>query len=304
MTAALQGDPRRVGRSPRRRRVVGAAIVLGGAAILLFQQWAHVGVLDPHVEMALRGGMVAALATALGTLPVLVSRSFSERARDASYGFGAGVMLAACAFSLLLPGLTAARDLGFGRGTSGLLVSAGLLTGALALLLLERWLPHDRFIARLNGSDDAARALKRTWLFIFAVTVHNLPEGLAIGVAHAGESPASAAALTTGIAIQDVPEGLVIALALMSAGYRRSVSVLMGAASGLVEPMAAVLGAALVGLSAQLLPWGLAFAAGAMLFVISHEIIPESHRHGHGGVATGALMLGFVLMMTLDTSFG
>jgi ZIP family zinc transporter len=111
-------------------------------------------------------------------------------------------------------------------------------------------------------------------------------------------------ALATGIAIQDVPEGLVVAVALLSAGYRRSFAVALGMASGLVEPIGAVFGAAIVGYSAALLPWGLGFAAGAMLFVISHEIIPESHRKGHEAFATAGLMVGFVLMMLLDTALG
>ena len=113
-----------------------------------------------------------------------------------------------------------------------------------------------------------------------------------------------ATALTTGIAIQDLPEGLVVAIALLAAGYGRLFSVGLGMASGLVEPIAAVVGAAAIGLSASLLPWGLGFAAGAMLFVISHEIIPESHRKGHEIYATCGLMLGFVLMMLLDTALG
>ncbi len=128
------------------------------------------------------------------------------------------------------------------------------------------------------------------------------PEGLAIGVAAAGTDAVGAQALATGIAIQDVPEGLVVALALSGVGYGRWTSAGLGVLSGLVEPIAAVFGAVLIGVSAGLLPWGLAIAAGAMLFVISHEIIPESHRKGHEAWATSGLVLGFVLMMLLDTA--
>ncbi|MNI31588.1 zinc transporter ZupT [compost metagenome] len=134
--------------------------------------------------------------------------------------------------------------------------------------------------------------------------MHNLPEGLAIGVGYAGGDPVAGTALATGIAIQDIPEGLVVAVALLAAGYTRTFAVALGMLSGLVEPLGAVLGAAIVGWSAMLLPWGLGFAAGAMLFVISHEIIPESHRKGHEVYATCGLMLGFVLMMLLDTALG
>jgi ZIP family zinc transporter len=140
------------------------------------------------------------------------------------------------------------------------------------------------------------------WLFVFAIALHNLPEGLAIGAGYAGNEGVRANALAIGIAIQDVPEGFVVAAALLAAGYGRAFSVALGVASGLVEPLGAVVGAAVIGHSALLLPWGLGFAAGAMLFVISHEIIPESHRKGHESFATAGLMLGFVLMMILDTA--
>ncbi len=168
---------------------------------------------------------------------------------------------------------------------------------------MERVLPHEHFIKGVEGGPSP-RTLRRTWLFVFAIALHNLPEGLAIGVAYGGASPLQAGTLTAGIAIQDVPEGLVVAMALLAAGYRRWLAVLLGMASGLVEPLGAVLGASVIGLSAGLLPWGLGFAAGAMLFVISHEIIPESHRKGHESWATGGLMIGFVLMMLLDTALG
>jgi ZIP family zinc transporter len=156
--------------------------------------------------------------------------------------------------------------------------------------------------ASLAVDIERATKLKRVWLFVMAIILHNFPEGLAIGVAFAGPDLVGARALAVGIAIQDIPEGLVVALALISAGYSKLMAVSVGALSGLVEPIAAVLGVALIGLSINLLPWGLAIAAGAMLFVISHEIIPESHRAGHENWATGGLIIGFVLMMLLDTA--
>ena len=136
------------------------------------------------------------------------------------------------------------------------------------------------------------------------MALHNLPEGLAIGVAYAGIDIEKANSLTTGISIQDVPEGLVVALALRGVGYGRLLAAGLGIASGMIEPVGAVLGAAVVTVSSVLLPWGLAFAAGAMLFVVSHEIIPESHRRGHERFATAGLSAGFVVMMFLDTSLG
>jgi ZIP family zinc transporter len=258
---------------------------------------------QPLVLLALRGGLAAALATALGTLPVLLSQRLSERTQDTLFGFGAGVMLAACSFSLIIPGIHAARAGGAGAWAAGATLGAAILLGALALLWMERLLPHEHFIKGVEGGQTS-RTLQRTWLFVFAIALHNLPEGLAIGVAYAGGDAMRASALATGIAIQDVPEGLVVAMALLAAGYKRSLAVGLGMASGLVEPVGAVLGAAVVSTSASLLPWGLGFAAGAMLFVISHEIIPESHRKGHEAWATGGLMVGFVIMMVLDTALG
>ncbi|RST56307.1 ZIP family metal transporter [Variovorax sp. MHTC-1] len=281
------------------RQFVGIAIVLAGVLVLGAQLWQSVAS-RPVVLQALTGGSVAALATALGTLPILFSQRLSERAQDTLFGFGAGVMLAASAFSLIIPGIAAARATGVDAWGAGGIVGSAILLGALALLVLDRVLPHEHFIKGVEGRN--AQVLRRTWLFVFAIALHNLPEGLAIGVGFAGGDALRGSALATGIAIQDVPEGLVVAVALLAAGYRRAFAVGLGMASGLVEPLGAVLGAAIVSGSAALLPWGLGFAAGAMLFVISHEIIPESHRKGHEAFATGGLMVGFVLMMLLDTA--
>ncbi len=286
---------------------IGLIISMGGVWALGHQFWVYAQN-HPAVQQALLGGSVAALATALGTVPVMLSQTMSQRTQDTLYGFGAGVMLAACAFSLILPGLDSVQSQGlFGGGgwAAGGVIGAAILFGAAALLGLDRLLPHEHFIKGREGPDlQLARTLRRTWLFVIAITLHNLPEGLAIGVGYVGNDGVRANALATGIAIQDVPEGLVVAMALLAAGYSRRFSVLLGMASGLVEPIGAVLGAVAVSSSVVLLPWGLGFAAGAMLFVISHEIIPESHRQGHETYATGGLMLGFVLMMVLDTALG
>lgn len=272
------------------------------ACLGLHQMWAYFAVHAPHVADALLGGMVAAGATAAGSVPVLFARTIAQKMQDSMFGFGAGVMLAASAFSLVAPGIAAAESQGAGPWGAGLTVGAAILLGAAVLLLMDRLLPHEHFIKGREGIE--AHRLRRTWLFVFAITLHNLPEGLAIGVGYAGNDPVRGTALAMGIAIQDIPEGLVVAVALIAAGYKRAFAVALGMLSGLVEPVGAVLGAAVVGWSAALLPWGLGFAAGAMLFVISHEIIPESHRKGHEVYATCGLMLGFVLMMLLDTALG
>ena len=255
---------------------------------------------DGAMKGALLGGMAAAGATSLGTVPLLLSRSYSQRFTDTLLGFGAGVMLAASSFSLILPALNVASGQGSGPwGASGL-VGLGILAGAGVLFLIDRLMPHEHFVKGVEGSRS--RAMKRAWLFVMAIMLHNFPEGLAIGVAFAGPDSVGARSLAAGISIQDLPEGMVVALALHSVGYSRRLSAGIAILSGLIEPVAAVLGVIVLGLSAALLPWGLAAAAGAMLFVISHEIIPESHRKGHEVFATCGLMIGFVLMMLLDTA--
>ena len=286
--------------APSWRRWLGMGIVLLGVGVVLFQAAQALTGTDPRMKGALLGGLFAACATALGTVPVLLSQRFSQRTYDSMLGFGAGVMLAASSFSLVIPALAAAKSQGAGSWGSGAIVGVGILLGAAFLLAIDRLVPHEHFVKGLEGPQ--ARSLKRVWLFVLAISLHNLPEGLAIGVAFAGSDPVGATALATGISIQDVPEGMVVALALRSVGYGRLMSAGLGVLSGLVEPVAAVFGAAVIGISASLLPWGLALAAGAMLFVISHEIIPESHRKGHEAYATGGLMLGFVVMMLLDTA--
>jgi len=299
----MNADDTLSGRSGwRMRRWLGVAIAVAGM-LVLGQQFMQFLAGNPRVEEAWHGGLVAALATALGTLPVVFSQRLSERVQDTLFGFGAGVMLAACSFSLIIPGIAAAQSAGAGAWGAGGIIGTSILLGGLALLVMERLLPHEHFIKGVEGGPSP-RTLRRTWLFVFAIALHNLPEGLAIGVAYAGADALRAGTLTAGIAIQDVPEGLVVAVALLAAGYKRWLAVGLGMASGLVEPLGAVLGATVIGISANLLPWGLGFAAGAMLFVISHEIIPESHRKGHEAWATGGLMIGFVIMMILDTALG
>ena len=247
--------------------------------------------LPANVRDAASGGALAALATALGALPIVLMRRITISAESGLLGFGAGVMLAASFFSLILPGFEIALERHAALGAIALMAT-GIIAGAGLLLLLDSALPH-------THHPGYERNVAAVWLFVFAIAVHNIPEGLAIGVA-AGEA-GSGDAVATGIALRNVPEGLIIAAALVAAGYTRHFAFAIAALSGLVEPIAAILGAALVSIAASLLPWGLAAAAGAMLFVVSHEIIPESHRRGHETLATTGLLVGFVVMMTLDT---
>ena len=249
------------------------------------------------MRRALRGGALCALATALGAMPVWVVKRLPQQLADGLLGFGAGVMLAATAFSLVLPGLEAAERAGYSAWRAAGLISAGVMVGALALLALDR--------STVEDPRDANRHLvpSRVMLFVLAIVLHNVPEGMAVGVA-AGGGLSGAEGLAMGISLQDVPEGLVVALILAGAGMARSKAVFIGALSGVAEPVAAVLSAWAVAFSAMLLPWGLAFAAGAMLIAVGHSVIPESNRHGHGTTASLGLAIGFCLMMALDTALG
>ena len=254
---------------------------------------------DPRMSAALAGGGAAALATALGTLPVLFSQKFSQRTHDCFLGFGAGVMLAATAFSLVSPALASARLQFSGPFTAGTLVGLSILAGAILISAVDRLVNVDS-IQSLGRTS--AVCTRHAWLFVIAVALHNLPEGLAIGVAYGGIDLEKANSLATGISIQDVPEGLVVSLALRSIGHSRFFSVALGIASGLIEPIAAMIGVAMVGTFASFLPIGLSLAAGAMLFVLCRDVIPRSQRGGNGNYASAALLIGFVMMTFLDTS--
>jgi ZIP family zinc transporter len=235
--------------------------------------------------------LVAGLATGAGALPVLFTRRISDRLLDVMLGFSAGVMLAATSFSLIVPAL----DLG------GPWVAVfGLILGALVLHLVDRFVPHFHPII---GAEGPPSKLSKVWLFVIAITIHNFPEGLAVGVSFGGGDVAAGLAIALAIGLQNMPEGLAVALPLLREQYSRSKSLGYATLTGLVEPVGGLLGVALVSVFQPILPWGLAFAAGAMLFVVSDEMIPESHRKGFAREATFGLIAGFVVMMFLDTLF-
>jgi len=211
-------------------------------------------------------------------------------------------MLAASAFSLLLPGIeagTAFFDNGF---LGGMIVILGMAIGVALMLGLDAFTPHEHLETGPcgPGHDRCSRA----WLFVFAIALHNFPEGMAIGVGYAQGDLSVGIPLTTAIALQDIPEGLAVAVTLRAAGFNARLSVLVAALTGLLEPIGALLGVSLAGGLMIAYPIGLGLAGGAMLFVVSHEVIPDTHRNGHQTLATIGLMLGFALMMVLDTTLG
>ncbi|MHB0982918.1 MAG: ZIP family metal transporter [Thiobacillus sp.] len=278
-------------------------LALALLAALLWVAWAQGGTrLDTPMGMALAGSGAAALATALGALPALFIRKISTRWEDVMLGFGAGVMAAAACFSLILPGVAAGTDILGSKLAGATIVAVGFVLGALFLLLADKALPHEHPGAGRQG--PGWMHLRRVWLMVFAIALHNFPEGMAIGVGFSDGDTAVGMPLAAAIALQDIPEGLVVAVALRTVAYAPWQAAAIAALTGLAEPLGAIVGIALTSGFAPLYPTGLGFAAGAMIWVVSHEIIPETHRKGHEQAATLGLIGGFVVMMMLDTALG
>ncbi|OSQ42451.1 ZIP family metal transporter [Marivita geojedonensis] len=254
------------------------------------------------LALGFTGSLVAGLMTAIGATPVLFGKTPSHAARDMSLGFAAGVMLSASFFSLIVPAIEAAtEEYGDGHIPASIAV-VSILAGMGLVAWLNETLPHEHFATGREGPDSFA--LRQIWLFVIAITIHNFPEGLAVGVGFGAHGLAGGMPLAIGIGLQNLPEGLAVAVALLGEGYNRSRAWSIAALTGLVEPIGGVIGAAAISYSEPFLPWGLAFAAGAMLYVISHEIIPETHRSGHQNKATLGLAVGLVLMLFLDVWLG
>lgn len=248
------------------------------------------------------GSLAAGSLTAIGALPVFFGGVPSRASRDLLLGFAAGVMLAASFFSLIIPALDAAEPRYDASAAPALIVCTAILLGMGAVALMNERLPHEHF--RTGREGPASDSLRRVWLFIIAITIHNFPEGLAVGVGFGSGGMSGGLPLAIGIGLQNAPEGLAVAVSLLGEGYSKARAWRIAALTGLVEPVGGVIGAGIVGLSEPLLPWGLAFAAGAMLYVISHEIIPETHRNGHQNKATAGLAVGLALMLFLDVWLG
>ncbi|NJK37562.1 MAG: ZIP family metal transporter [Oscillatoriales cyanobacterium RM2_1_1] len=255
----------------------------------------------PPFYLGLIGSTLAGLGTGLGALPVLFVNHITQRVQGALLGFGAGVMLAATSFSLIIPGLDAAM-VDNNTTVAGVIVVAGILLGGAFLWFSNQYFPHEHFIKGVEGQN--LRNLKRIWLFVTAITIHNFPEGLAVGVGFGGESIRNGVALSLGIGLQNIPEGFVVAIALLTEKYSKWIAFGIALLTGLVEPLGGLVGVGIVSVAQFILPWAMAFAAGAMLFVISDEIIPESHSLGQEKEATIGVMLGFVVMMFLDVTLG
>lgn len=246
------------------------------------------------ILQGLVGGLVIAVFNAAGALAVLVWRNPSQRFLDGALGFGAGVMLTAAYTSLILPGVE------YG-GIYPVLIGIGL--GGVFLRLADVWVPHMHVVKGREGVET--ERIRAVWLFILAITLHNAPEGLAVGVGFGSEDLANAVKLMLAIGLQNIPEGLAVAVSALNIGlgatYYASV---VGIRAGLVEIPMALVGAWAVQTAEPVLPYAMGFAAGAMIYVISNEIVPETHRKGHAKFATTGLMIGAMVMLWLDVSLG
>ena len=271
---------------------------------VLHELFVRIAGTDPIVQ-GLAGGVVIAFLNLIGALLILVWRNPSERSLDGALGFAAGVMLAASFTSLILPGI----EIG------GILpVMVGVVLGALVLDRADAWVPHVHvLITGRVRADEARDAHERSGishrrvasviLFIVAITLHNMPEGLAVGVGFGSGNLSNAIPLMLAIGIQNIPEGFAVAIAALNAGLNRLFyAAVTGIRAGLVEIPLALFGAWAVQVAQPLLPYSMGFAAGAMIYVISDEIIPETHTRGYERIATLGTILGIIVMLYLDVS--
>jgi ZIP family zinc transporter len=263
--------------------------------------------LDPVLQ-ALLATCFTWFLTAVGAAAVFLFRRIDQKVLDGMLGFAAGVMIAASFWSLLAPAIELAEHMAVPNWFPAVV---GFLLGGVFLRGVDKILPHLHLGEPLNQAEGVKTSWHRSVLLVLAITLHNFPEGLAVGVGFgavaAGVPEATlgaAVALAIGIGLQNLPEGTAVSVPLRREGMSRSRSFLYGQASGLVEPMAGIIGASAVVLMGSILPYALAFAAGAMIFVVAEELIPESHLGEHSHIATAGTMLGFSVMMLLDVALG
>ncbi|MEM3074272.1 MAG: ZIP family metal transporter [Nitrososphaerales archaeon] len=245
-----------------------------------------------QLQLGILASLIVGATTGFGGLPVLFMKNLNQRVLDTLLGFAAGVMLAATAFSLLIPAIE----------YGGVLqATPAFIIGATAIYLIDKYVPHEHIFKGHEGPPSTR--LSGTSLMIIAITIHNFPEGLAVGVSFGGEDLTAALTIAFAIALQNIPEGSAVAFPLVRAGFRRRKAAFYALLTGLLEPVGGVIGVSIVTLSTHMLPTALSFAGGAMAFVVSHEMIPESHRFGHEKEATFGFVAGFALMMLLDNAF-
>jgi len=261
--------------------------------------------IEEHLKLilfALSGSFLAGMATSLGAIPVFFGKFISPKTEDILLGFSGGIMLAASFFSLLSPAIDMLIENYHSKLISSILASFGFGMGAVIFWIADKFLPSDYILKKFAAQHKSKISLKGIWLFTLAITVHNFPEGMSSAMGFLTGDIGRGIALASGIGIQNIPEGLAVALALVSAGYSKKFAFFISMITGLVEPIGGLVGILIFGFTDVILPIGLSFAAGAMIFVISKEVIPETHKKGFELEATTGLMIGFILMMILDIS--
>jgi len=246
--------------------------------------------------------------TALGAAGVFLSKEINRKLMDGMLGFAAGIMIAASYWSLLAPSIEISESLGL---PAYLPPAVGFMMGGVVLWSIDRLLPHLHMGLPISSAEGIKTSWQRSILLVLAITLHNIPEGMAIGVAFGaasagipGATVTGAIALALGIGLQNFPEGLAISAPLRREGLSRGKSFWYGQLSAIVEPIGAMIGAAAVISMRQLLPYALAFAAGAMIFVVVEELIPEAEQGQNTDIATAGAMIGFTIMMVLDVALG
>ena len=251
------------------------------------------------MELVLLTAIGVGGATIIGALIGFLFRNFSHKSSDIVLSFAAGVMLAAAVIGLILPSLE------YGSGLTAILITvAGIFTGALCLDLVDKIVPHLHRMADGDLEDHKNNQLGKVLLFVAAIAIHNLPEGIAAGVGFGSGNDQQALIIAGGIALQNIPEGMVIIAPMLAAGVKPKKTFALAAMTGLIEVVGTLIGYFAVRVSTAILPFALAFAGGTMLYVISDEMIPETHAHGHQKGATYALVVGFCLMLVTDVLLG
>ncbi|MDL2308739.1 ZIP family metal transporter [Bacteroidales bacterium OttesenSCG-928-B11] len=266
-------------------------------------------IVSHHIILAaLLAGLFTWATTAFGASFVFFFKNISPKIYTIMLGFAAGIMIAASFWSLLLPSIEMVDARG---GVAWLPAAVGFICGGIFLRLIDMLIPHLHLGAPDESKEGPKTKLKRAWLMIFAVTIHNIPEGLAVGVAigalaSGGDvvNVTAAISLVIGIGLQNIPEGFAVSAPLRGEGFSRGKSFFYGQLSGSVELLGAVIGALIASSMTTILPYALSFAAGAMIYVVIEELIPESQQSKHADLATISTMIGFAIMMILDVSLG
>nr|MBE6544926.1 ZIP family metal transporter [Oscillospiraceae bacterium] len=254
------------------------------------------------MELVLLTAIGVGGATVVGALVGFAFKNISHKFSDIILSFAAGVMLAAAVLGLIIPSVEYGSA--YGKPIALLITSVGVLVGALCLNLIDKAVPHLHKLAGVESEEHPKKSLNKVLLFVMAIAIHNLPEGIAAGVGFGSGDNAQAFIIAFGIALQNIPEGMVIIGPMLSAGVSRGRTLLIASMTGLVEVVGTLIGYLAVSVSTAILPFALAFAGGTMLYVISDEMIPETHAHGAQRGATYSLLIGFLLMLCMDVLLG